>query len=72
MDIAFYFVEAIDTPPSTKDSSTAAWIQQKCIMPVGSLNVIKCILVDTQACDKDSVIYSSNKGGSDRLVLTVI
>jgi len=72
MAIAAYFLEAMDAPPAIEDSETAAWIRTEFKMSVGSLDVIKRVLVDVRACARDGVVYDPSRASSNRLMLTAI
>ena len=41
-------------------------------MSVGSLDVIKRVLVDVRACARDGVVYDPSRASSNRLMLTAI
>ena len=65
--IATYFLEAMDAPPASEDSETAAWIRKEWKMPPGSLNVIKRVLVAVRACAVEGVEYTDARAVSNRM-----
>ena len=70
MAITTYFLEAMDAPPTIDDSEMAAWIRKEFNMSVGSLNIIKRVLVDVRVCARDGVEYDPSKISSNRSMLS--
>ena len=56
MTMTAYFVEAIDAPPTSKDSNVAEWIQHEFNMSVGSLDVVKRVLTDAQIFVREGIV----------------